>query len=883
LKRLVATGTVAALLAVVLAWPITADASFGIAPGDPNFSVLDADGNPYAVAGGHPDRVEASFGFNTVKGEVEGNEEDLADGNPKDVLIEFPPGFAGNPQAVVACPRSVFQGQAAETGEACPPESQVGVATIVVHGAGGSSREFEPALYNVQPAPGELGQLGFSLLGTTVLWLRLRSDDYGLTIEQRDLAQALTTKIASVELWGVPADHQEGGASPRRPFLTLPTRCDRGPLSLTVRARSWQEPDRWVSARGDTGIDPTGCDSVPFAPQVSFDLSTSNADSPSGASVDFTVPQDSSVEGRASSAIKQLNLELPNGLTISPGVVSGLELCTDSELGLASQQPARCPDSSRVGTVELASSQLGKAVDGGLYLGQPLPGERFRLFMIAEGPGIVAKFVGALHINPSTGRIETTLTQLPEISFERLSLRFNGGERALMATPLSCGQLTAVATVQPYGSTASAHLSDAATVDRSAQGGPCPASPPFSPSFTGGATSSRPGRSAGLSLTLSRQSGEQLPDRFSVVLPRGLSAGIGSVGRCGGAALATAACPPASRVGSVVGEVGSGTSTASLAGDAYLTGPYRRAPFGMVLVLRAALGPFDFGTIVTRAALRVSSSDGRVTVDSDSLPRTLEGIPIRFRTIGLDIDRPGFINTPTSCAPAAIDTTVWSATGAAAGLTTPFAVRGCNRLSFTPQLSMRFAGRDQMRQGGSPSLLIAIKGGRKGTNLRKADIALPASLAPDLAGVHSICARQDAIDQRCPSSSRVGRARAVTPLTADPLLGPIHVVQPEGSGPPELWTSIDSDGLSFNIRTSLSVRRGRMHTRIAGLPDITLSTFAMRLGGRDDGFLSFKRDPCGSSDRHWAATAELEGQNQAYRIERKLIARPGCRESLRGQ
>ena len=95
----------------------------------------------------------------------------------------------------------------------------------------------------------------------------------------------------------------------------------------------------------------------------------------------------------------------------------------------------------------------------------------------------------------------------------------------------------------------------------------------------------------------------------------------------------------------------------------YLTEGYKGAPFGLSAVVRAIAGPYDLGTVVVRQAIYVDRTDAHVTVVSDPIPIILEGIPLRIRSINVDINRPGFMINPTSCAEKQIKATLTSTDG----------------------------------------------------------------------------------------------------------------------------------------------------------------------------------------------------------------------------
>jgi hypothetical protein len=851
-----------ALAALVLS-PTMAQAEFGFKPGYPKLAILDAVGGPYATAGGHPDRILIQLGFNLDEGK--------AAGNPKEIQLRLPPGFSGNAADAPVCLRHDFGGaEPFEDGNFCPPESQIGVFTIWF-----GEESFETPLYNIETLPDEAGLIGGTGFGKNAFPLQIRPDDFGLTIRQPEMIQTLVLGGSDIELWGIPADHLTETPMPRRPFVTLPARCDAGPLPVTVAMRSWQEPDRWVTATADTGTPLTGCDALSFQPTVGFSLDNPSLDSPSGATIGLDLPQSEDPNGRASIPTKAASVVLPAGVSISPGAAGGLTACADADLHRGSSQPAACPPTAKVGTVELDGPQTRQPLTGTLYLGQERPGERFRFFVVAEDGGISAKFVGTLQVDPVSGRTTARLEDLPELAFAHIGLHFDGGPRALLTTPLTCGSLGANGTFTPHGGFKAVQSSASTSVEHGVDGGPCPARPPFAPSFSGGSTNARAGAATGVTVTLRRQGGEQLPDRFSTELPAGLSAALGSVERCGDQASAAGSCPAASRVGSVVAELGSGPRLAKIDGDAYLGGPYKGAPFSLALVLDAAIGPFDFGTEVTRAAVRVDRTTARVSIETDSLPREIEGIPVRFRTIGLDIDRPGFLRNPTSCEPAAVEISVRSVTGAVSRASNPFAVSGCDSLRFRPELAMRLTNKAQLHANGDPGMRIGIRArGQNLTNTKGADIALPGYLRLNSASKREICARQAAIEGRCQALSKVGTATGHMPMLDGRLEGTIHLVQPEGKGPPELWTTIDSTGVRFDIHGKLSNRDGRVHTNLVDLPDAPMTDLSLQLKGGKHGILSLKSNPCAPKARRARATVAFEGQNRAYRIEREAIE--GC-------
>src|SRR6185312_416294 len=115
--------------------------------------------------------------------------------------------------------------------------------------------------------------------------------------------------------------------------------------------------------------------------------------------------------------------------------------------------------------------------------------------------------------------------------------------------------------------------------------------------------------------------------------PVGLLAKLGGVPLCPDAAATSAACPASSQVGTVTVGAGSGPTPLYVPEPgkaptaAYLAGPYKGAPYSLVVKVPAQAGPFDLGTVAVRNALKVDPITTQVTASSDPLPQILQGIP----------------------------------------------------------------------------------------------------------------------------------------------------------------------------------------------------------------------------------------------------------------
>lgn len=854
-----AVGVLLAICVIALSPGIASGADFGISPGSLSIRASDSEGKSDDRAGAHPDRLQLDFGLN-VKG---------TGTTARDFLFELSPGLASDASAVPACPREVFD----EEGE-CPPDTQVGVITQTLEiGEKGESQELP--LFNLAPAPTEVAAFGTNSSRKAPLSAELRPDDLGVTLAARDLAQ-VPLGGGSVELWGIPADHQKGTAIPRRAFLTMPTRCE--PLKVTLRTRSWQVGAPWLSQTAESEAPLRECKNLSFEPKLSLALSNSVSDSPTGAQIEITMPEGDGPDGRAISQIRNVSIELPEDLSISPGAAEGMSACSDRQFALGETTKASCPPSAKVGTVKLESPVLREALTGNLYLGEEHPGERFRILMAVSGPGVSAKLVSSLRMDPVTGRLSVVMNDLPQVPIGRMALSFDGGSHALLATPLTCGSLTSTGRFEPQGGGEPVQVSTSTSITSSPSGPQCPDPTPFAPGLTAGSSDAHAGRLTSFSLTMHRKDGERLLSRFSVTLPAGLSAAVGAVKLCPEPAASSGACPAGSRIGSAVAELGSGPSPAVIHGGAFLTEPYRRAPFGLSLVFPARIGPFDLGQLVMRGTLRLDPRTGQVTIETDPLPQRIEGFSARIRTIGIDMDRPGFTRNPTSCEPASVNATIKAAGGASTTATAPFSLLGCDRLGFKPRFSLAMVGRSELHKRGKPGLSVLARFPHGNTNLRTMKFALPRVLNLATSGLKELCSRHDAERGLCANRARVGSAYARTPLLGTPLKGGIYVAQPTGGGLPDLWFSLSAMGVHVDLRSESARSGGRFAIKLVGLPDMPLSTFEMRLPGGPEGAFFLSTGLCAHGQaRRLSSPIAASGQDGAYREMRvRVEAEPRC-------
>ncbi|MDP9133901.1 MAG: hypothetical protein M3N56_03635, partial [Actinomycetota bacterium] len=525
---------------------------------------------------------------------------------------------------------------------------------------------------------------------------------------------------------------------PDLPFLSNPTACTGVQLAsrLFVDANFPDEAGPTASAVDMTPTGATGCEQVPVAGDVEVDPDTGQPDAPSGPTVAITVPQEglSDSDVLATSHLRDISVTLPPGMTLNPSVATGLEACTDAQLAVQAGVPGgdACPAASRIGAVEVRTPLLpplpgqpagGPDQVGSAYVGQPLPGNMYRLFLTIEGRGVSIRLKGSVRPNPDTGQITAVFTDNPQLPFDELAVDFRSGSLAPLATPLDCGPKTASASLTPWSGTAPLEAtSDPFDISSPA----CPV--PFRTFFGASTASPGSGQFTPLAVRIGRDDRNQFLSTVRVDAPPGLAAKIKGVTQCSGAAASTGACPAASRVGTATTTAGAGSQPYQLSGPVYFTEGYKGAPFGMVAVIRAIAGPYDLGTVVVRQALHVDPEDASVTVVSDPLPQILEGVPIRLRSVDVTLDRQGFTYNPTSCGTKEVGGRMHSAQGTVGEHPNAFIrFSGCEQLGFTPRMRMQLTGPRQLTVGKHPGMKVRVTQRATQANIASAVVSLPKS------------------------------------------------------------------------------------------------------------------------------------------------------------
>jgi hypothetical protein len=856
-------------------------AQFGITGWDGWFS--SADGTLDTQAGSHP--YEATFSFDLASRREKNGALVEAGGELRNVIVELPPGFVGNPNAVPQCTRQQL------TALVCPNASQVGRVLVLFDGG---SSSLGSRVFNLVPPAGAPAELGFEpvegYFSFTDASVRSGSD-YGLTATTNNAPTGRQIVHVVVTLWGTPGDpshliwranRAEGcrnvelkeppyemecrpvGETPK-PFLTLPTACGAS-QAFTLRVDSWQHPEDWSTAEfhshDSNGVDTgfTGCEDLQFGPFFSTSLDTAKADSPTGLTAEVQPPigglEDPELLGTAD--IKNTVVTLPPGLVINPGQAAGLQACGAAEAALTSNGPASCPNASKVGTVKAKTPLLEAAaereLEGNVYVLQSNPPD-VKLLAAFSADGVSVKLVLNVELNEETGQITTRVVNIPEFPVSDFKLSFSGGPQAALDTPTQCGVYTGGADFTPWSSPFVADFLTSPTfaLAEGPNGERCPSSPlPFGPTLVAGSTTDRAGGFTNFSLLLERGDGQQRIERLQFKAPPGLSGLISQVPLCPEPQATAGTCSEASKIGhaTVVSGPGPYPLVIPQPGEPespiFLTGPYQGAPFGLSIVTHVLAGPFNLGTIVTRARIEIDPHTAQIIVTTDPLPQVVAGVPTDLRLINSVIDRPGFMFNPTSCSSQEFSGTAYGTPPpseggphAQAAISSHFGVGSCRELSFSPDFRASTSGKTSKAKGASLDVKVqypnAPAGGGRVTsqaNIASVKVELPKQLPSRLTTLQKACtAAQFASNPAgCPVASIVGHAVVHTPVLPVPLEGPAYFVSNGGEAFPNLIMVLQGYSVTVELVGDTFInKQGVTSSTFKSTPDVPFSSFELNL------------------------------------------------------
>ncbi len=918
-------------------------AGFGIAPGSASVALSDSQ------AGAHAD-LTAKIGFDTVNGEGR------VAGDEKETSVVFPPGFGGDLIDMPTCPVAHFSHEECtietQVGVATivfPGPLGREVDTQPVYDLTPEPGDVAKIGFRVKVA---LVQADVTVMpGTYALRTTFHNID---ALDSQDLVSVTIWGVpasAAHDRWrwkpnGVNGLESEGGSfeasssSALVPFLSSPTSCTGGPLPATFSSVSWQEPEAQPSVATPLLAPLSGCGALSLQSTFAAVPTTTNASAASGLNLEQGVHQtNEDPEGLAASALKKAVVTLPEGMTINPSAGAGLGACTWAQYeaeGLETPVGEGCPNDSKLGSVKIKTPGLKEEGTGSVYIAQPYAnplsepghpeGALIALYVVARFPvrGVTIKVAGKVEANPITGRLVTifegartlngapSVEGLPPVPFSLFTFQFHQGETSPLVTPPACGDYNLQAELTPWSNPAQTltDLSAPFEITSSFSGGACPAGgvPPFAPQFVAYPIHGNGGAFSPFYMRITRNDGEQEITGFSTQLPPGLTGILTGIPFCSEADIALArtksgaeeeadpSCPVASEIGHTIAEAGVGEVLAQTPGKLYLAGPFEGAPFSVVSITSAKVGPFDLGTVVVHLPLKIDPQTAVVSIPSgpaNQIPHILKGILIHLRNIKVYIDRPSFILNPTNCEAMSVSATVIGGgqdptnptDNDPVTTTYPFQAADCQSLKFEPKFQVSTSAKTSRTDGASLTAKLTYPTGSLGTeaNIKEFKVDLPKQLPSRLTTLQKGCtAAQFNINPAgCPAASVVGYAKAITPLVPVPLEGPAYFVSHGGEAYPDLEMVLQGYGVTIIVTSNTFISKtGITSATLKTVPDQPFSNFELTLPEGPHSALTTAGNLCTGK---LSMPTEMTGQNGDVIHQSTPVTVTGCPKTLHHQ
>jgi hypothetical protein len=927
-------------------------AKFGLLPGTFEADLFDAAypfGDRARQAGDRPFELRVNFDLTARTGisGVDGTRYITPTGAIKTAEVTLPRGFVGNPEATPKCDPADFADVGALGGigvsTACPSDTQVGYLNVPAkegtqrYGRGGwfdsNAILTRVPIYNLEPPKGVPADFAFNAGGLVLAHIYPNVDpgqNYAIKTLTPDISSLVQVRGSEVTIWGVPGDpahdkfryyseKQAGdvvmgapwGSAPIRPLLTNPSDCGFDNGGVRIRFDSYQNPGQFTPVLEEThALNVEGCDDprYRFEPDISLQPTSKAAGGPTGLDVDLEVPQRNDtvkdaeelyaangfVKGIPTPPMKKAVVTFPKGMTVNPSAAQGLASCTPAQIGMGTDSPVTCPDSSQFGELKLKTPILpiDEQPEGFIYVAKPFdnPFHSFlSLYLVVQEPqrGVLVKIAGRADLDPVDGQITFTFDDLPQLPLETATMSVKGGLRAGLVNPQTCGVKVIEGDFYTWQDPQTPHhVSSSYEITQNPDGSPCLNSlseRPFDPALSGGTVNNLAGAFSPLELALTRDDEDQELLGVEGTAPPGLLASIKGVGRCTDAAIAAAAnpertgteeiespsCPADSLVGTVDAGSGTGQVLTYVGGKIYLAGPYKGAPLSGVAIVPAVAGPFDLGTVVTRAPAYINPQTAELRIKTDDLPQIFKGVPIRVRDIRVHLDRPNFSLNPTNCEPFAIAGTMFSIEGKSKQGGSRFQAADCASLGFKPRLTARLFG--GTKRGAHPKFKGIYKSRPGDANVAKAVVTLPRSEFLDQSHIRTVCTRVQFAADACPAGSIYGHAEARTPLLEETLQGPVFL-RSSNNKLPDLVAELHGI-VDVEVVGRIDSIKGGIRANFESVPDVPVESFTITMQGGKKGLLVNSRDICARTYRINAAFTAQNGKETTIRP--KLQAKCG--------
>ncbi len=164
----------------------------------------------------------------------------------------------------------------------------------------------------------------------------------------------------------------------------------------------------------------------------------------------------------------------------------------------------------------------------------------------------------------------------------------------------------------------------------------------------------------------------------------------------------------------------------------------------------------------------------------------------------------------------------------------PFQAADCRGLKFAPSFKASTSGKTSRKNGASLMVKLAYpkEALGKDANIRSVKVNLPKQLPSRLTTLQKACVDSvfEANPASCPAASKVGTAKAITPLIPLPLVGPAYFVSHGGAKFPELIVVLQGYGITIDLHGETFISKaGITSSTFRTVPDQPVTSFELTL------------------------------------------------------
>ena len=335
----------------------------------------------------------------------------------------------------------------------------------------------------------------------------------------------------------------------------------------------------------------------------------------------------------------------------------------------------------------------------------------------------------------------------------------------------------------------------------------------------------------------------------------------------------TRAARPTAASARVDTAAGVGSEPIHVGGTLYLAGPYKGAPVSSVVVTPALAGPYDLGTVVVRPPSTSTPNRPQLTARSDPIPTILKGIPLKVRSVAINVDRPELHPQPDQLRTDVGDgAQIAGASGATRDPVQPLPGRQLLGPGLQPR-SSRSRSRAAPSATGNPALTAVLTQPGGQANIGRVSVTLPHSEFLDQGHIRTVCTRVQFAADACPAGAIYGQAEAISPLLDQPLRGPVYL-RSSSNKLPDLVVALRgpaSQPIEVNLAGRIDSVNGGIRNSFEVVPDAPVSKFVLRMQGGKKGLLVNSTNICARTNR---ATVKMEGQNGKLANSRPPLGGP---------